>query len=93
MHTKDRLAHELEIIGLADMAAKAREGYYDDFLSPLDAPIMALVTELAGVRSMQAIGLRQRVINGEFDATTAESDAWAASPEGQATMSLLTKKK
>jgi len=93
MHTKDRLAHELEIIGLADMAARAREGYYDDFLSPLAAPIVELVGELAKVRSMQAIGLRQRVINGEFDATQEESDAWAASPEGQATMRLLAQKK
>jgi len=29
------------------------------------------------------LGLRQRVIDGEFDASKAESDAWAASPEGR----------
>jgi hypothetical protein len=36
------------------------------------------------------MGLRQRVIDGEFDASPAESDAWAASPEGRATLAELT---
>ncbi len=33
--------------------------------------------------------LAQRVLDGEFDATREESDAWAASPEGQETFRQL----
>lgn len=77
MHTKDKLAAALEEIGLAEMAAKARTGYYHDVLSPLDTPTTQLVNDLqtAGPFTM---ALRDRVIYGAFDGTAEES---AASPE------------
>ena len=40
-----------------------------------------------------AIALRQRVTNGDFDATSEESEAWAAGPEGQDAFNQLTKRK
>jgi hypothetical protein len=98
MHTKDMLAEELEKLGLTPMAAAARTGYYHDYLSPLAMPELQLINDLAeaaGKRPEQSgviMALRRRVINGEFDATTAESDDWAASPEGQETFGKLTGK-
>ena len=95
--TKDRLADELEAIGLKEMAAKARTGFYDDYLSPiadnigqLCADLLAALPNLSTSQSAVAIlSLRQRAINGDFDGTTEESEAWAASTEGQNTMRQL----
>ncbi len=89
MHTKDILAAELETAGLADMAKKAREGYYHDFLSPLDTPCLQLAEDLAAVGTPAALALRERHLDGEFDASIEESEAWAASPEGQAFLRRL----
>jgi hypothetical protein len=102
MHTKDMLAAELRRIGLADtsdkaatlfaMADKAAQGYYHDFLSPLDFPEMQLVNDLARVGTIEAMALRQRIINGDFDATEEESEEWAASAEGQEALGKLVNK-
>ena len=93
-HTKDKLANALREIGLTDMATKAVDGYYHDFLSPLPLPTMQLVSDLMAAmtnpanrdREAAIAALRLRVIDGEFDATTEESEEWAASPDGQAAM-------
>jgi hypothetical protein len=98
MHTKDKLAEALREVGLDAMADKAATGYYHDYLSPLDMPEMVLVTQL----NVEAIGqeanpdrqraiyeLRDRVIHGDFDASAEESEAWAASSEGQDAMRRL----
>lgn len=89
MHTKDILAGELRKAGLPEMAAKAAEGYYHHFLSPLATPCLQLAADLAGVGSPAAIALRNRHFNGEFDATKEESDDWAASPDGRDTFGRL----
>jgi hypothetical protein len=86
MHTKDKLAEELERAGLPEMAAKARDGFYHDFLSPLDFPELQLDADLqkAAARGNQAASvLRSRHHNGDFDASMEESEEWAASPDGQ----------
>lgn len=84
MHTKDLLAQELRAAGLAEMADKATTGYYHDYLSPLDLPAMQLDADLVKAGTPQAMALRARHHNGEFDASIEESDEWAKSPEGQA---------
>jgi len=89
MHTKDRLAQELRAINLEGMAVLASMGKYDDFLSDDAMAIVNLANELAKVGSVEALALRRRVIGGEFDATKEESDAWAASPEGQEAFRML----
>ena len=89
MHTKDKLAAELRIAGLAGMADKAADGYYHDFLSPLDAPCLQLAADLAGVGTPTAMALRARAINGEFDASKEEGDHWAGSKEGRETFDNL----
>lgn len=83
MHSKDFLAQELRAAGLTEMADKAATGYYHDYLSPLDLPEMELAADLLDAGTEAAIKLRRRHLAGEFDATKEESDAWAASPEGQ----------
>jgi hypothetical protein len=89
MHTKDKLAEALRGIGLDAMAAKAAEGYYHDFLSPLAMPEIALIGDLLAAGTPEAMALRQRVIDGDFDASTAESDEWAKSADGQAAFATL----
>jgi hypothetical protein len=91
MHTKDKLAEALLEADLGEMAAKAREGYYHDFLSPLDMPIMQLVRDLTVVGTPAARALSQRAKQGDFDATQDEADAWADSPESQEVFGRLFK--
>lgn len=93
MHTKDILAQELRKAGLNEMADKAATGYYHDFLSPLDTPCIQLATDLAAVGTPDAIALRNRHLNGEFDASSEESDEWAKSPEGKRTISSLLRER
>lgn len=99
-HTTVKLAKALGAIpGVPrDMIQRAIDGYYHDYLSPLATPEIQLVADLRALASQPATPrdsrplLRQmaeRVIDGEFDATREESDAWARSPEGQEVFRLL----
>jgi len=72
----ERLSAELRKVGLHDMADRAAEGYYDDFMSPLAAPAMQLAGDLAKAAKAEddkakreaIMLLRQRhVVHGEFD--------------------------
>jgi hypothetical protein len=104
-HTTVKLARALRAVpdpGVAEsMIARAERGYYHDYLSPLALPELALVAELRaianhpsrnGTRSrLVLLDIAQRVIDGEFDASKAESDAWAKSPEGRAAFASLVR--
>jgi hypothetical protein len=46
MHTKDILAAALRDAGLPEMAGRAADGYYHDYLSPLATPEKQLLSEL-----------------------------------------------
>lgn len=97
MHTKDKLADALAAIGLTEMAEQARTGYYHDFLSPLPLPEIQLAEDLLQASMIKPdirddiLELRERVICGDFDASTEESEEWAASAEGQETFRKLVK--
>jgi len=85
--TKERLARAMEeALCPVQMIASARAGLYDDFESNLALPTMHLVAEL---RAIGQHALVARVIDGEFDGTKEEADAWAASEDGQATFREL----
>lgn len=74
--TTERLARALEAAddsALASMIALARAGHYDDFKSDIATPIVALVNDLQTAGHSE---LAQRAMNGEFDATPAEGEAW-----------------
>lgn len=89
MHTKDMLAEALREAGLPAMADMAATGFYHDFMSPLDMPEMQLIDDLSAINTPAAKALRDRVMNGDFDASQEESEAWAESPEGQNTFRKL----
>jgi len=87
LHTTEKLAQALEELGdtsLRPLIWRARRGYYHDYLSPLATPAIQLVADL---RAAGHPGFAERVKAGEFDASSAESDAWARSPDGQDTFS------
>jgi len=99
-HTTVKLAETLAAIpGVPKhMIQHAIDGYYHDYLSPLTFPEIQLVSDLRELASAPATPrnsrplLRQmaeRVIDGEFDASKEESDAWVASPDGQETFRQL----
>jgi hypothetical protein len=97
-HTKDKLARALRAIDLEAMAVKAEEGYYHDYLSPLAMPSVQLVNDLLEAASdpeqprvAEILVLRDRVINGDFDASEKESDDRAKSAEGQEAFSRLVR--
>jgi hypothetical protein len=78
-----KLAAALHAAGLEDLAKLAEDGYYNEFFGPLDLPELALVHDLQRIGTPQALAIRQRVINGDFDAGKEESEEWAKSAEGQ----------
>jgi flavorubredoxin len=95
MHTKDKLADALRELGLDAMAAKAAEGYYHDYLSPLPLPELQLMQDLSEAAKqrpgeLQAfIDLHGRIIDGDFESSIEESDEWATSEDGQAAFRSL----
>lgn len=84
MHTKDKLAQALREIGLDKLADKAASGYWHDYLSPLTFPTADIVGRLVALHRPDATRLAEAIMNGEFDASKEEADAWANSPEGKA---------
>lgn len=74
MSTKERLATKLEASSAPEwMVTNARNGMYDDFESVSATPIGQLVSDCRKAGLEQ---LAQRAINGEFDASEAEAEAW-----------------
>lgn len=76
MHTKDKLAAELHKAGLGNMAVLAAQGYYHDYLSPLATPCIQLAADLAEAGTPAAMALRERHLEGEFDASREEGEEW-----------------
>jgi len=71
------------------MAARAAEGYYHDYLSPLPMPEKKLCDELTIAGTPAALALCERVKLGDYDASEEEEEEeeeWASSPEGVAAM-------
>lgn len=73
MSTKERLAQVLHAEGLFEMEKAARAGRYDDFESESATPIADLMRDLSAAGNHK---LANRAMNGEFDATKEEADAW-----------------
>ena len=71
--TKERLAQVLHAEGLFDMEKAARAARYDDYESESATPIVDLVRDL---RSAGKDDLAKRAMDGEFDASKEEAEAW-----------------
>lgn len=85
--TTKKLVAALRLAGASEaMILKAEAAQYDDYLSDSAFPIMDLVID---ARREGLVRIVTRAIDGDFDATREESDAWAASEDGQATFNEL----
>lgn len=83
MHTAEKLARALADLNdpaVREIMWRARRGYYHAYLSPLATPAIQLVADL---RAAGHEPMARRVIDGEFDESKAEADAWMVSPEGR----------
>lgn len=69
-------------------AKRAETGEFDDYGEMYVCPIMQLYIELTDAGFTK---FATRVVNGEFDATKEESDAWAYSQAGQEAFKSLPK--
>lgn len=88
--TRDKLASELRKVAeqastanaakYEALAVRAATGEFDDYADTYACPITQLHGELTAAGFTK---FASRVANGEFDATTEESDEWARSPSGQ----------
>ena len=97
--TPEYLGRVLDGLGLPDMAARARLGHFDDFHAPAEVAdgleLVRLVAELRRVaradpsKADGCAAVENAARRGEFDATKAESDRWAASKSGQDTFAEL----
>lgn len=88
--SREKLAQAMRQVQVipAEQIRAARAGRYDDYLSDYPMPQHLLLEELRPY-GRDAEDLVRRVIAGEFDATAAESQAWAQSPEGQETLAAF----
>jgi elongation factor P--beta-lysine ligase len=86
--SSERLAKALEGAGLHDLAARARADEFHDYLSPHALPSIELDRALVAAGEAATI-IRAAHHNGEWDATTEESEAWARSTEGKRTFDEL----
>ena len=74
MSTKEKLTAALTKVNAPQsMINKARAGYYDDFESTIATPIQSLVVDL---RAAGLTDLAARAMDGDFDATQEEAEAW-----------------
>ena len=97
--TSEILAKALDAVGLDELAGLARDDMFHDFLSPYALPEMELEARLrAAVTNAETRleadrieDIRQRLLDGDFDADTAESEEWAQSADGQDTFNRLIK--
>lgn len=89
--TMHRLARDLKDANAPEwMVDKALSGFYDDYHP--NAPALNMTSLLSDMRKAGLPKAMQlKVIDGEWDATKEESDAWAQSPEGQKTFTELFK--
>lgn len=74
MKTKERLVKALLEAGAPEaMITLAERGHYDDFETTIETPIVRLVTHC---KQNGLDDLATRAMNGEFDASKEEGEAW-----------------
>lgn len=91
--TSQRLADILRKAGFEELACRAERNEFHDFQSPHDMPSMELDIALVAImkdtakytaeQREAARVIRVRHHDGDFDASTSESEEWAEGPEGQ----------
>ena len=98
--TSQYLADTLKRAGFMELAARAERNEFHDYLSAHDLPGMELDMALVAIikdptysneKRDIASRIRARHHDGAFDASKAESDAWAASEDGKSAFNQLVK--
>ncbi len=87
-----RLERALLHIGLADMADRARTGYYSVYRSPLPDPRATLLAELnaEGEKgNSDAAALARQVTAGHFDPLPSEANDWVKNGDGRQILARL----
>lgn len=85
-----KLARALDKAGYAALAERARGDEFHDFLSASATPVLDLYRAVSDMpQSPARDAILARIRNGDFDATMEESEAWAHSEEGRATMERM----
>lgn len=98
--TSEVLAQHLDAAGLPDLAQRARNDEFHDYLSPHALPqhqlMYALGVEAGKAQARrhidqrnQILAIQRGVMEGAFDADKRESDDWAKSPAGQDALDQL----
>jgi len=88
-----KLSEALRSVGLIELAERAAAGEFNEYFGKHALPEIYLVNELGKIGTGEALGMRQRVINGEFDAGSDESEEWANSEEGRQIAGELLREK
>lgn len=78
--TKVHLATALHAIGLDELAENAANGLYDELESHFAEPFAQLTFELGKINTPESCALANDIINGEYEATNEEIDAWFMEP-------------
>ena len=76
MKTKDRLVRDLKLFNApGKMVEYARNGFYDDYESPIATPIIQLVKDCLdnGINEVA-----DKAKNGDYDGTLEEGNEWMA---------------
>jgi len=98
--TSRKLAGVLRKAGLHDLARRAEADEFHDFLSndplcsiTLDNELVKIINDENELPTLRLIvtNIRNRHHNGDFDASTAESEEWAKSAEGRDAFNQLLK--
>lgn len=86
-----KLSKALHKANLTDLANRAAAGEFNEFFGPHATPELLLSELLREAGTASALAVRKRLINGDFDAGSDESEEWARSADGQNAMAQLIK--
>jgi hypothetical protein len=89
----NKLSAALYEANLPELAARAEHGEFNEFFGPHAMPQILLAQELADIGSKNALAVRARLVEGEFDAGEDESEEWGRSADGQAAFGRLLRGK
>jgi hypothetical protein len=98
--TNEYLGRVLDALGAQTMAVNARAYHYDDYFCPpevddgmnmirLRRDLLDWARHSPRANDRRVKEVADAVVHGEFDGTKAESEAWAASPDGRETFREL----
>ena len=98
--TNEYLARVLAAAELPDMSRRARAYHFDDYRAPESVDCGDNMTRLyqelqkeafnvTSTARLRILAIASAVVQGEFDGTKEEADAWFATPEGQAAVRVV----